>query len=300
MNKHHHPLTSLTPYFLCALLAAVTLSCASTPRADPSIEDARATIQRVERLPLAGEVAKDEISAAHAQLHEAEDLLRNKKSKERVANAAYLAKRHAQIAEEQVATAQAKKLLETAAEERQAVIIESRERETAIARESAEIKTREAEAKSREVEQKEQQVVAANREIEALQRELSDLNARQTERGLVLTLGDVLFDTGQATLKPGAFSSLDRLATFLKESPDRKVLIEGHTDSVGSEQMNQALSERRAASVREALANRGVSGDRITAEGKGEGYPVAGNDSPSGRQQNRRVEIVIDETRQRL
>jgi outer membrane protein OmpA-like peptidoglycan-associated protein len=119
------------------------------------------------------------------------------------------------------------------------------------------------------------------------------LQAKQTDRGLVLTLGDVLFDTGQATLKPGAMSTIQRLAEFLRESPERGVTIEGHTDSVGADSYNMLLSENRARSVSSALSGQGIPTDRIVAVGKGESTPVAGNDSAAGRQQNRRVEIIV-------
>ncbi|HKE96113.1 MAG TPA: OmpA family protein, partial [Povalibacter sp.] len=124
---------------------------------------------------------------------------------------------------------------------------------------------------------------------------LADLKAKKTDRGVVLTLGDVLFDTGKATLKPGAYATIDRLAEALKEDSGRKVMIEGHTDSVGSDDYNQVLSENRARSVQAALMERGVPGDQISAVGKGEGFPVASNDNAAGRQQNRRVELIFTE-----
>jgi outer membrane protein OmpA-like peptidoglycan-associated protein len=110
-----------------------------------------------------------------------------------------------------------------------------------------------------------------------------------------MTLSDVLFDTGQATLKPGADRALDRLAQFLKDSSGTRVVIEGHTDSVGSDDYNLALSERRAQSVAAALSARGVPADRIDSKGLGKAYPVASNDTQAGRQQNRRVEIVFSD-----
>jgi outer membrane protein OmpA-like peptidoglycan-associated protein len=113
---------------------------------------------------------------------------------------------------------------------------------------------------------------------------------------MVMTLSDVLFDTAQATLKPGADRAVDRLAQFLKDSPGTHVLIEGHTDSVGSDDYNVALSERRAQAVADALTARGVSADRIQTKGLGKSYPVATNDTQAGRQQNRRVEIVFSDT----
>jgi outer membrane protein OmpA-like peptidoglycan-associated protein len=115
-----------------------------------------------------------------------------------------------------------------------------------------------------------------------------------------VTLGDVLFDTGKATLKPGAYSTVERLAIVLKEDPSRKVLIEGHTDNVGSDEYNQGLSERRAQSVQAALFERGVEASQISTVGKGETTPVASNDNPAGRQQNRRVELVFQEDRSKV
>ena len=135
---------------------------------------------------------------------------------------------------------------------------------------------------------------------DSLETELADLKLQKTDRGLVLTLGDVLFDTGQATLKQGAYGTLDRLATALQEQPGRKVLIEGHTDNAGSDDSNQGLSERRAQSVQSALTERGVASNQITAVGKGEHSPIAGNDSAGGRQSNRRVELIFSEDRTRV
>jgi outer membrane protein OmpA-like peptidoglycan-associated protein len=126
-----------------------------------------------------------------------------------------------------------------------------------------------------------------------LQHQIDTLNARVTDRGLVLTLGDVLFTTGRSDLLTGATVHLDKLVAFLNRYPDREVMIEGYTDSVGSQDYNQGLSERRAESVRHYLTGQGIDSGRLTASGKGESNPVAGNDSATGRQQNRRVEVII-------
>ncbi|HEX7970538.1 MAG TPA: OmpA family protein, partial [Stellaceae bacterium] len=117
------------------------------------------------------------------------------------------------------------------------------------------------------------------------------LAARATGQGLVLTLGDILFDTGRAELKPGAAPTIKRLADFLQRHPDRTVLIEGYTDSTGSTEINRWLSEERAQAVRAALIGQGMDPSRIQARGRGAADPVASNDTAAGRQQNRRVEI---------
>jgi len=125
---------------------------------------------------------------------------------------------------------------------------------------------------------------------------LNELNAKQTERGLVITLGDVLFSTGKSQLKSGGINNVQKLADFLNQNPQRKVLIEGYTDSTGSDSFNQRLSEQRADSVRNALVNNmGVRSDRVSTRGYGEQFPVARNDNSTGRQLNRRVEIILSD-----
>ncbi len=138
-------------------------------------------------------------------------------------------------------------------------------------------------------------LAAANSDQQAaeLQRQVDVLQAKATDRGLVLTLGDVLFTTGKADLKSGATGHLNKLVAFMNKYPDRTAVIEGHTDSVGSEDYNQGLSERRADSVRSYLSGQGISSTRLAALGKGKSDPVAGNESASGRQENRRVEVII-------
>ena len=105
--------------------------------------------------------------------------------------------------------------------------------------------------------------------------QLKELNAKKTERGLVITLGDVLFSTNKAQLKSGGMRNVQKLADFLKQYPQHKVLVEGYTDSTGSDSLNQELSERRANAVRTALLDMGISSDRINTRGYGEAFPVA-------------------------
>lgn len=137
------------------------------------------------------------------------------------------------------------------------------------------------------------QLDARTQETEALRRQIAELNAKQTERGLIVTLGDVLFETGRSDLKANAHTNLSKLVVFLNQQSERSLVIEGHTDNVGSDSYNQELSQRRADSVKIFLIENGVASSRITAVGQGESAPVASNDSVSGRQLNRRVEIVI-------
>lgn len=250
---------------LAAAVAAIMTACSSTPdKPIAELETARAVVAQVEASPRAG-VAAENISNARKSLDMANQLADNGAKLDDIRYHAKVASTNAQIANEKILEAQARDDISRGEAERQQVLLQARNREAEAARMRA----------------------------QSLEDELRDLKARKTDRGLVLTLGDVLFDTGKATLKPGAYATIDRLANALKEDPNRKVVIEGHTDSMGSDEFNQGLSENRAHSVQAALMERGVAGDQISAVGKGEGFPVASNDNASGRQQNRRVELIF-------
>jgi len=119
------------------------------------------------------------------------------------------------------------------------------------------------------------------------------LQTRDTARGLIVNMSDVLFDTAKSTLRPAAREKLARVAGIVAGHPGLKLDVEGHTDSVGSEEYNQKLSEQRAAAVQTYLTQSGMAQDSVTMKGLGKNSPVASNDSSAGRQQNRRVEIVI-------
>jgi outer membrane protein OmpA-like peptidoglycan-associated protein len=195
------------------------------------------------------------------------------------------------------------RLLAMAEAERAAKAKKEAEEARSLASAEAERATRakaEAEAKAREAEQarlaaraEAEKAARAKAEADQLTKELSDLKAKQTERGIILTIGDVLFATGKADLSPEAMRSVDKLVEFLQKYTNRNVLIEGHTDSVGSDEFNLTLSQKRADSLKEALTGKGVEEKRITTIGYGKKFPVASNDTAAGKQQNRRVEVSI-------
>ncbi|HMB59516.1 MAG TPA: OmpA family protein, partial [Xanthomonadales bacterium] len=133
----------------------------------------------------------------------------------------------------------------------------------------------------------------AAEQAQSLRRQLENLQLRQTESGVVVTLGDVLFETGETELKPEAQTSLVEVVDLLQSEPDKKIRIEGHTDSVGDAAANVRLSEQRAQSVLDALVSLGVDGSRITSVGMGEDFPIATNDTEEGRSKNRRVDVIL-------
>jgi outer membrane protein OmpA-like peptidoglycan-associated protein len=263
---------------LSAAVAAVLAGCSTTPETIEDLEVARAVVPQVEASPRAG-VAASNVSEARKALDRANQLADKGGNLGDIQYEAQVAARNAQIANEKILAAQAREEIEKGNAERQAVLVEAREAEARRQAEQARI---------------------AQQKASTLEEELADMRARKTDRGMVLTLGDVLFDTGKATLKPGAYGTVDRLASVLKEAPDRKVMIEGHTDSVGSDDFNQSLSERRAAAVQTALLERGVAANQISAVGKGEAYPIASNDDAGGRQRNRRVEMIFTDNQSQV
>jgi OmpA-OmpF porin, OOP family len=266
-------------------VAAVLSACSAAPPRNESLETARIMIPEVEKSPRAGVAAMD-IANARKSLDAANRLAEAKAKRPDVEFEAENAVLSAKIASEKILTAQANDEVADGTAQRQAVLLQARDREAQRSADDAGDARRAADA--------------AQLRTDSLEAQLADLKLQKTERGLVLTLGDVLFDTNRSTLKAGAYGTLDRLAAALREQSGRKVLIEGHTDNVGSDESNQELSQRRAQSVQSALTQRGVAGDQITAIGKGEGFPLASNDDANGRQANRRVELIFTEDQPRV
>jgi outer membrane protein OmpA-like peptidoglycan-associated protein len=196
---------------------------------------------------------------------------------------------------EVITEAAAMEKIDKAEAERQRVLLQARTVEAERAKSLAEQRARQASQSEQEAQRALAVADAAIDEAKRLADELSEMEAEETERGLVLTLGDVLFDTNRAEIKSGASRTMDRLAEYLDNNPERRLLIEGHTDSRGSSEYNEDLSARRADAVVEALVERGIDQDRLRSEGLGESFPVASNDTDAGMQQNRRVEIVVSD-----
>lgn len=277
-----------------AVGAILIAACASTPKTLPEIEQARSDVSTLASDPLGQQLASKELNDARKSLDGAELALKEGR-KDDALHYAYLASKQAETGEARVKEERSKQAVTQGEAERNRVLLEARTRDANAATEAARAETARAEAARREALAAQAQAEDARRQTEDMQRQLAELQAKQTERGMVLTLGDVLFDTGAATLKPGAESVMARVAEFMQKNPDTKVLIEGHTDSRGSDEYNELLSQRRAQAVQSALASRGIDRGRVEAIGKGEGLPVASNDSAEGRQQNRRVEIVFSD-----
>lgn len=260
-------------------------ACASMPQPNAALEDARAAVQAAEANPNVQRYAALDLETAKKDLAIAEDANQHHKDAE-VAQPAYLATQNARLAQARAGAKADDARVAAGQAERDQIMLAARTREVHNANVAA---ANANQAKDAALNERD----AANQEAARAQAELEQLKATPTSRGSVMTLGDVLFDTGRAELKSGASRKLDQLAQFLTEHPERRVQIDGFTDSVGTDAYNEALSQRRADAVKAALTTRGIDAGRVSTEGYGKAYPVANNSDSGGRQLNRRVEVVI-------
>jgi outer membrane protein OmpA-like peptidoglycan-associated protein len=283
-------LTAALPAFALLLAACATTS----PQSDSALAQARSAVGTLEVDPLAAQTAGKPLQDARDALAAAEKAQQNHRPPDEVVHLAYLARRQAEIGEAVIAETRAHRQIAEAQSRRDQVLMAARERDAAAARQQAASAQAQAAAAQDQAAAARDQVAAANDRAADARAQLEALQAKQTERGMVLTLGsNVLFDTNSDMLKPGADEALGRVAQFMQNQSSTKLRIEGHTDSTGSGSYNQALSQRRAQAVARALMDRGVDPSRIQAIGRGMEVPVATNDSAAGRQQNRRVELIF-------
>ena len=267
-------------------------ACVSMPPPNAALEAARTAVSTAESDPNAVKYAALDLQAAKNNLAAAEDAYAHHRDLA-VGQPAYLAAQNARLAEARGAAKAYDARVAQGQIERDQITLAARTREADNAKLTAVNAKQEAANANQEAALANQQAANANEQTSRVQAELDAMKAAPTPRGMVLTLGDVLFDTGRSQLKPGGGRKIDQLAQFLTEHPGRRVQVDGFTDSVGSDAYNEELSQRRADSVKEALLERGIDPSRIGSEGYGKAYPVASNSESGGRQLNRRVEVVI-------
>lgn len=314
-----HRTIQLSQVVALVLLLLAAAGCASEQKraAQAQVERARTAYQRAQTDPTVQTYAPLRLIDAERALRAAEGA----KDVDDRLHLGYIAEKKAEIATVTGATSKTEQGMQQLGKEVSDTLLQKRDRELKAARagtqrsdpdadrarRAAETRTREAEAQAREAEAKAREAEQARRQAAATEQaraaeqakaaalatELANLKAQQTGRGLVLTVGDVLFASGKAEVSSGAQRSIDKLADFLKAYPRRNVLIEGHTDNIGDEGFNIKLSQQRADTVRNLLVARGVAPQRIRTKGYGAKFPVVDNDTTGGRQQNRRVEVVI-------
>ena len=258
------------------LIAAISFAlamaaCASAPQPNVALENARSAVRSAEADPNVATYAALDMHTARKELDAAEAAAAARDEKG-IDQPAYLAAQTAHLAQLKASAKANDARVAAGKADRDQIQLSARTKEVATADAARD---------------------QANQQAAAIQAELDALKAKPTDRGLVLTLGDVLFDTGKADLNPGASRNLDQLVVFLTDHPERRVEIDGYTDNVGTDSFNLSLSERRADTVRNVLVNRGIDSSRIVTRGYGKDFGVASNVDSGGRQLNRRVEIVI-------
>jgi outer membrane protein OmpA-like peptidoglycan-associated protein len=291
--------------------AAVALfalaACQTTAPANADLSAARAAVERARSDPHAARSGALELDRAQQTLRRAQANWADDQDVAQTRHLSYLASQRAETALALGAQARYEERLQSAGAERERIRLEARTREAEAATRNAQ--SAQASAQTARIQADTARSEAdrarelARQEAErasALERDLQSLQAKNTQRGLVVTLGDVLFATGSATLNQGSQRTLERLAEVLKQYPERRVLIEGYTDDVGSDASNLELSRRRAEAFREALLSRGIGSDRVEVRAHGEAMPVADNATATGRQQNRRVEILFSDMQGRF
>ena len=307
-------------FALSTVLAACLLAaCATNPTTPPELSTARDTVAQAGRDSDVLSFAPMELKKASEALARANALSAKGDSLAEVASAAYVANTQARAA---LAVAKAKrdettiKTAETAREraraDGQTVQADRAKAQASEATADAQLARSQASAAQQQASAAQQQAstarqqaavaqgtaISSQQEAARLQQQLTDLQAKATDRGMLVTLGDVLFEFGRADIKPAARESLRKLATYLQQHPERRILVEGFTDSVGGEGANLALSQRRAEAVASALGTLSVSPERIRTQGYGEGYPIADNATDTNRALNRRVEVYISDNDQ--
>jgi outer membrane protein OmpA-like peptidoglycan-associated protein len=238
-------------------LTIVFAACASTP--PPQLASARRAYEAAAADTDVNKYASVQLYEAKKELDRAADTWADTGDADETAHVAVLSEKRSEIATTVAAGARARQETKEILESRRKIELESRDQQIAVRDE-----------------------------------EIATLKAKPTDEGMVLTLGgDVLFNTGSATMSTGANTQLNRIAQYLKEHSEREIVVTGHTDSTGSMQTNQSLSEQRAAAVGSYLVAQGVGASRIATRGLGPSMPIAGNETAPGRQQNRRVEITV-------
>ena len=277
---------------MCAS-AALLAACSGMPASTPTLDQARGDFVAAHNNPQVSTYAPLEFKLASEALEQANAAAVKRQSIDKIDQLAYLAKQKIAIAQQVASQKAAEADIANAGRARDRLQLEARTNEANRARIDAQAAQAQATDAQRAALNAEAQTREAQAKAAQLEAQMADLQATKTERGMIITIGDVLFGTDQARLTPDGVNTVRKLADVLIQNPTRTVLVEGFTDSTGSAAHNQELSERRAAAVAVALTGMSIARARVAMRGYGQSYPVAGNDSAGNRQLNRRVEIVL-------
>ncbi|MCP2009952.1 OmpA family protein [Duganella violaceipulchra] len=270
-------------------------ACSTTPTTTSLLDQTRGDFMAAQSTPSVASNAPLEFKAASDALDRANAAAAKKESLDEIDKLAYIAKQKIATAREVAQQKQAENEMANAGHQRDEIRLEQRTVEANQAKSQANLAKADADAARAQADAAANSARDEAAKNAALQQQLADLQARQTERGIVITLSDVLFNVDRAELSVEGMRTAQKMADVLLQEPQSVVLIEGFTDSTGSATHNLELSQRRAEAVRNALIGLGVQSDKIATRGYGEAFPVASNSDAGSRQLNRRVEIVLSQ-----
>lgn len=276
-------------------IAVLMGACSSVPRTTSLLDQTRGDYIAAQSNPKVAVYAPVQMKQASQAMEEADAASKDRDSVEKIDKLAYLAKQKIALTQEVAKQKSAEADVAASSKERDQLRLEQRTNEADRANASAAQSKLALEGAHVKTAQAQSNLGHALARTEQLEAQLAELTAKKTERGLVITLGDVLFGTDMSRLNADGVRTVQKLAAVLQQHPQRTVLIEGFTDNTGAASHNQHLSERRADVVRSALQETGIAPERIALRGYGEAYPIAGNTTEANRQLNRRVEIILSD-----
>lgn len=264
---------------LITLLAGSLAACGSARDPNLSLEQARSNLLAAQNNTQVLTLAPTELKQAQDSLSVADKAWADGGPAATIDHLAYMTAQRVVIAQETASNKASQAVSAGAAAERD---------KTRLA-----MRTQEADTAKQQLAVADAAATAGQARVNRLEMQLRELHSKETDRGTIVTLGDMLFDTGQSRLTPASGQHLAKLAAVFKNDPQRRASIEGFTDSTGSETSNLELSQRRADAVMAALLNLGVPAELLTTRAHGQAMPAASNGSAAGRQMNRRVEVVF-------
>jgi outer membrane protein OmpA-like peptidoglycan-associated protein len=279
---------------ISSIALAVLAGCGTTP-VNKSLAEARSSYNTARTNPQITSLAPLELKEAGDTLGIADAAFAKGENAATVDQLSYLAYQKVRIAQETAFRKTDELTVTNAAAQRDQVRLAARTAEAdaakhqvAVIQETANIQAEELAAASTKAEHDQET-------ISKQEKQLKDLNAKQTKRGFVITIGDVLFNSSKSQLKSGGIHNVQKLASFLEQYPKYRVLVEGYTDNTGNDGSNLTLSEERASAVKTKLIDEGITSDRILTRGYGKEFPVARNNNSANRRLNRRIEIVLSD-----
>ena len=284
------------PFKLAIISAAIALAaCSTTPTSTTLLDQTRLDYQAAINNPDVNKYASTELTQSAEAIDKANAAAAAHDKSEKIDELAYAAKQKISITVDVAKQKAAEAVVASSEKRRTQIQLNQRTNEVNIANSNTEKANNNAEVASEMATIAQSDAQLAQARADKFEQELKDLHAQKTDHGIVISFGDILFNTDKFNLTPSGVALAQKVAVILNENPQRTVSVCGFTDSTGTAAYNLGLSERRANSVSDILLSAGVAHQRVTVQGFGETRPVADNNTAENRQMNRRVEITLSD-----